>query len=107
MVQTKRHQRAGEGPASALRECQERLESFIELSSEGYWEQDENFRFTLITAGTLGRSGIDPNTYLGTARWDHGAVPVGDGGSWEKHKACLIARRPFNDFLIARADSKR
>ncbi len=75
--------------SSALREYRERFDSFIELSSEGYWEQDENYRFTLITGGTLGRSGIDPKTYVGTTRWDHGAVPVGYGGSWDAHKAML------------------
>ncbi|HZR71155.1 MAG TPA: EAL domain-containing protein [Burkholderiales bacterium] len=90
--------------SSALREYQERFDSFIELSSEGYWEQDENYRFTLITAGTLGRSGIDPKTYLGTTRWDHGAVPVGDGGSWDAHKAMLEARQPFTDFVMKRSD---
>ncbi len=77
----------------------------IELSSEGYWEQDENYRFTLITGGTLGRSGIDPKSYLGTTRWDHGAVPVGDGGSWDAHKAMLAARRPFTDFVMKRSDA--
>jgi diguanylate cyclase (GGDEF)-like protein/PAS domain S-box-containing protein len=103
---TKKHNRVPQDEPSALRKCEERLESFIELSSEGYWEQDENFRFTMITAGTLGRSGIDPKTYLGTRRWDHAAVPVGDGGSWDEHKACLNAKQPFSNFVIARADSK-
>jgi diguanylate cyclase (GGDEF)-like protein/PAS domain S-box-containing protein len=84
----------------ALRQSERRLESFTELSSVGYWEQDENYRFTLITGGALGRSEIDPNRSLGTTRWDHNAVPVGDGGSWDRHRAVLEARQPFADFLI-------
>ena len=90
----------------ALRQCEKRFESLIEISSDGYWEQDENYRFTLIRGGLLEKSGIDPKNYLGTARWDHGAVPVGDDGSWDKHKAVLEARKPFTDFLFKRANSQ-
>jgi diguanylate cyclase (GGDEF)-like protein/PAS domain S-box-containing protein len=102
----KKVHRAPADDDAALRECEERLASFMELSSEGYWEQDEHFRFTVITGGTLGRSGIDPKAYLGTMRWDHGTVPVGDGGSWDNHKALLEARQPFTDFLMKRSDAK-
>jgi len=104
-VQTKALHAASPSDAAELRKCEQRLESFIELSSEGYWEQDENYRFTLITGGTLGRSGIDPKSYLGTTRWDHGAVPAGDAGSWDAHKALLEARQPFTDFLMKRPDA--
>ncbi len=89
----------------ALRLGEERFNSLLDLSSEWYWEQDENYRFTLITGARFGKTGIDPQQYLGTMRWDHGAVPVGDNGSWEKHKALLKARQPFADFVIRRGDS--
>src|SRR6266513_5203934 len=49
---------------------------------------------------------MDTKNLLGTYRWDRGAVPVGDGGSWDKHKAGLKARQPFTDFLFKRPDSK-
>jgi hypothetical protein len=35
-----------------------------------------------------------------------GAVPVTDGGSWEPHKALWLARRPFAEFVIQRANAK-
>jgi diguanylate cyclase (GGDEF)-like protein/PAS domain S-box-containing protein len=89
-----------------LRRWEERFESLIELSSEWYWEQDEDCRFTLVTGSPAGHGGIDTKKFLGTFRWDRGAVPVGDGGSWEKHKAALKARQPFTDFLFKRPDSK-
>jgi diguanylate cyclase (GGDEF)-like protein/PAS domain S-box-containing protein len=88
-----------------LREWEKRFQSLIELSSEWYWEQDEDCRFTLVT-GTLGHSGIDPQKFIGTYRWDRGAVPVGDGGSWDPHKAVLQARQPFRDFLFKRTGSE-
>ena len=87
------------------RAWEERFQVLTELTSEWYWEQDENCRFTLVTGGTLGH-GIDTKNFLGTYRWDRGAVPVGDSGSWDKHKAALKARQPFTDFLFKRPDSK-
>jgi len=87
------------------REWEERFQVLTELTSEWYWEQDENCRFTLVTGGALGH-GIDTKNFLGTYRWDRGAVPVGDSGSWDRHKAGLKARQPFADFLFKRPDSK-
>ena len=89
-----------------LRLWEERFQALTELSSEWYWEQDENCRFTRVSGSTLGHGGIDPKNFLGTFRWDRGAVPVSDGGSWDKHKAVLNARQPFADFLFKRPDSK-
>ena len=89
-----------------LRRWEERFESLIELSSEWYWEQDEDCRFTLVTGSSAGHGGIDTKKFLGTYRWDRGAVPVGNGGSWDTHKAALEARQPFSDFLFKRTDSK-
>ena len=89
----------------ALLQCEQRFDSLIELSSESYWEQDEDCRFTLVTGRAAEYGGIDTKKLLGTYRWDRGAVPVGDGGNWDKHKAVLQARQPFADFLFNRPDS--
>jgi PAS domain S-box-containing protein len=72
-----------------LRQLERRFEGLIELSSEWYWEQDEDLRYTLLTGSTAGHGGLDPKKFIGTYRWDRGAVPIGDGGSWDKHKASL------------------
>jgi diguanylate cyclase (GGDEF)-like protein/PAS domain S-box-containing protein len=87
----------------ALRQWEKRFESLVELSSEWYWEQDEDCRFTLVTGSTLGHGGIDPQKFIGTYRWDRGAVPL--DGDWDKHRAVLKARQPFADFLFKRTDS--
>src|SRR6266581_2056248 len=93
-------------PDEKLRLWEERFQALTELASEWYWEQDENCRFTLMTGSTLGHGGIDTKNFLGTHRWDRDAVPVGDGGSWDKHKAALKARQPFTDFLFKRPGSQ-
>ncbi|MEA3195868.1 MAG: hypothetical protein QOD26_4201 [Betaproteobacteria bacterium] len=87
----------------ALRQCEERLANLLALSSDWYWEQDENCRFTLSTAASsAGQAGLGTGHYIGTARWDHGGIPVADGGSWDAHKAVLAARQPFADFVFKR-----
>jgi diguanylate cyclase (GGDEF)-like protein/PAS domain S-box-containing protein len=83
-----------------------RFENLIELSSEWYWEQDEHFRYTLLTGSAAGHGGIDPSNFIGTYRWDRGATPLGHSGSWDEHKAVLKAKQPFRDFLYKRPDSK-
>src|SRR5258706_6195579 len=83
---------------------EERFNFHLELSSEWYWEQDENYCFTLIKGESFERAGIDPRQLYGTMRWDAGAVPV--GSSWEAHKAALDARQPFAGFVYRRVDSQ-
>ena len=95
-----------QGDPDAPRLYEERLNTLLELSSEWYWEQDENHRFTLIVGARFGQTGIDPQEYLGTLRWDYDAVPVGDGGSWDSHKSVLEAQQPFADFVFRRVDAQ-
>ena len=103
-MRTQNDKAVKQGSSDALRLCEERLKSLLELSTEWYWEQDEHYRFTLIVGAGFGQTGTDPQHYLGTARWDHDAVPVGDDGSWDKHKVQLEARQPFADFVFRRVD---
>ncbi len=91
---------AEEGP----RLYEERLRTLLELSSEWYWEQDDRHRYTLIVGARSGQTKIDPQEYLGMSFWDHNAVPVGDGGSWDRYKSILDTRQPFNDFICRRVD---
>src|SRR5688572_27386584 len=55
----------------ARRLYEERLTTLLELSSEWYWEQDEQYRHTLVIGARSGQTGNDPQQYLGTAQWDH------------------------------------
>jgi diguanylate cyclase (GGDEF)-like protein/PAS domain S-box-containing protein len=106
-VKTRRNVRiAKEDPAEALRRSEERLKSLLELSTEWYWEQDESYRFTLILGASLAQAGFDPRSHVGTTRWGPDSVPLGDGGSWERHRATLDAREPFSDFVFRRIDAQ-
>ena len=95
---------AGEKPKRSKNLSEERLKNVLELTSDWYWEQDENCRFTLSMGTSVEQTGVETGRYIGTARWDHGGVPVADGGSWGPHKAVLEARQPFAGFVFKRVN---
>jgi diguanylate cyclase (GGDEF)-like protein len=101
----KHQERKNEPGEVELRLYRERFKSVLELSTDWYWEQDPEFRFTLITGASIEKSSVDPQRFIGSARWDHGAAPLGDDGKWDKHKATLAARQPFSDFMFRVTDS--
>ena len=85
----------------AVRESAARFRSLTALSSDMYWEQDAQYRFTQLE-GRLVRS-IDPGLLqrlLGKTRWESG-LEVDHG--WEAHRAMLDARKLFHDVLMWRA----
>src|SRR5258708_22503323 len=70
------------------------------LSSDWYWEQDAELRFTRVQV----RSG-DPveqqlaERIIGKRRWETG---IEIEGTWDEHRALLQARAPFRDVLMWR-----
>src|SRR3970282_1183169 len=81
-----------------------RLRCVIELSSDYYWEQDENPRCTLRLHRNASQPENDPQLFLGKTSWELGGIPA-DGGTWEEHKALREARRPFEDFVVCRSNA--
>ncbi len=82
----------------ALRESEERFRSLTALSSDWYWEQDEQFRFTRF----LSNDATPPwranhDELVGRRRWEMGGTHPLKGG-WEQHRATLMAHLPFRNF---------
>ncbi len=95
---------------SKLTESEERFRSLTGLSSDWYWEQDENFRFTRMTNATGGksdRSERGPVSGIGQTRWDAPALNMTES-DWAAHRALLEAHLPFRDLELHRrtADGK-
>ncbi len=86
---------------SASRESEARFRSLTELSSDWYWEQDEQYRMTLMSAGLAEGTGIDVKLYLGQKRWDLPAINLTEA-DWARHRAQLERHEPFFDFEIQR-----
>jgi diguanylate cyclase (GGDEF)-like protein/PAS domain S-box-containing protein len=85
---------------ASLRESESRFRSLIDLSTDWYWEQDEELRFTRFE-GNVGRvSGNLPSLAIGRRRWEMPVAPV--SCTWEEHRAVLAARQPFRDFEYSR-----
>ena len=84
-----------------LRYSESRFRSLTALSSDWYWEQDEAFRLTFLSARFVERTGIDPAPYIGRTRWDAPASNLTES-DWERHKAQLERHEPFFDFEIER-----
>jgi PAS domain S-box-containing protein len=80
-----------------------RFRRLTELSSDWYWEQDENGHFTKIFGPVLEMLGIQVDDAPGKTRDDQGT-------RWNEAErkileANLAARRPFLDFVYSRAKS--
>ncbi|MGA8149096.1 MAG: response regulator [Gallionellaceae bacterium] len=85
-----------------LRASEARFRRLTELSSDWYWEQDENGRFTKVYGPVLEMLGIRADDALDKTREDQGA-------RWNETEreileANLAARRPFLDFVYSRTN---
>jgi diguanylate cyclase (GGDEF)-like protein/PAS domain S-box-containing protein len=88
---------------AALRESERRFRDLTELSSDWYWEQDAEFRFTQLSS-RVGEASLDPRECLGKRRWELPHLGVSDE-QWQVHKQQLAARQPFHNFVYQRYDA--
>ena len=88
-----------------LRESEERFRSLTELSSDWYWEQDANFRFTMVSENLQRRIGPLPESVIGKARWELQALNMTEA-DWGAHRAQLEAHLPFRNLEWRRLDAE-
>ena len=86
-----------------LRESEGRFRDLTHLSSDWYWEQDENFRFVRMDGDLRTLSGVAAQDHIGLARWDMPALNLTEA-DWAAHKALLNAHQPFYNFEMRRPD---
>ena len=87
--------------ADELRESEQRFRALTELSSDWYWRQDENLRFTYLSSQVDDLTGYSGESSLGKTRWEiANMTPL--TCSWAEHQAVLAARRPFRDLECRR-----
>jgi diguanylate cyclase (GGDEF)-like protein/PAS domain S-box-containing protein len=84
----------------SLREVAERFRSLTELSSDWYWEMDEDLRFTYVSEGIRKVRGVAPESLIGKRRWE--SDRVGGDEEMARHRATLEGHLPFKDFVLAR-----
>jgi PAS domain S-box-containing protein len=82
-----------------LRDSEARFRALTELSSDWYWRQDEDLRFTYISHQVADRYPME--WVIGKKRWElPGVTPLSSG--WAEHQAVLAARQPFRDLEYVR-----
>jgi diguanylate cyclase (GGDEF)-like protein/PAS domain S-box-containing protein len=80
----------------ALQESEQRFRQLVAMSSDWYWEQDDQFRFTHVTGDFTEKSGMTVERVLGRRRWDF--VPaLTDTELGRSHIATLEAHEPFRN----------
>jgi diguanylate cyclase (GGDEF)-like protein/PAS domain S-box-containing protein len=77
-----------------LRDSEARFRSLAEMSTEWYWEQDAEFRFTLMSQG-LYQTGVA--ALAGKRRWELPLLNVSPE-QWAEHRATLERHEPFRNF---------
>jgi diguanylate cyclase (GGDEF)-like protein/PAS domain S-box-containing protein len=93
----------GERVESELVKSELRFRSLTELSSDMYWEQDDQYRFTSFSG--RGPEWISKSRWelVGKRRWDFKYDNMTEEG-WAAHIALLDARQPFRDLELCRLD---
>ncbi|MDP2371943.1 PAS domain S-box protein [Rhodoferax sp.] len=88
---------------NTLRESEERFRALTELSSDWYWEQDEHFRFVMLSGDVAVSTGLTGQQHVGKTHWELPALNLSDS-DWQRHRAVVQAHQEFRDFEIRRPD---
>ena len=78
-----------------------RFRALTELSSDWYWEMDEQLRFTRLRRGERDTFNLEDEEIIGKHRWDLPGELIRPS-SWDEHRATLMARKPFRDVMFRR-----
>ena len=85
---------------AALRSSEIRFRSLTALSSDWYWEQDENFRFVRVDGYSV-RNDVPGSEFLGLQRWEIAKAGLTEA-QWAEHRQLLEAHVVFRNFEMQR-----
>jgi diguanylate cyclase (GGDEF)-like protein/PAS domain S-box-containing protein len=89
----------------ALQESEQRFRQLVSMSSDWYWEQDDQFRFVAITGGFGEKAGVASERLLGKTRWE--TTPgMEESDSGRGHIAQTRAHQRFSDFEYSMLDDQ-
>ena len=84
-----------------LIESEARFRRLTELSSDWYWEIDNQFRVVRMETGNRSFNSILKNSPIGKTRQEIAGVPA-DDPVWAAHQAVMESHQPFHDFETQR-----
>ena len=96
---------ARERAEKALLQSEQRFRQLVAMSSDWYWEQDKDFRFTMITGGFTEKSGVAVEGLLGKTRWEYvpGLLDSEDG---REHLVRMQAHEAFTNLEYQIVDDR-
>jgi diguanylate cyclase (GGDEF)-like protein/PAS domain S-box-containing protein len=86
---------------AATQASEARFRSLTELSSDWYWEQDEQFRLVRIDGKHVDANTLPIESRIGGRRWDAGPQGL-TPAQWAVHRATVEAHESFQDFELLR-----
>ena len=84
----------------ALRESEARFRALTNLSSDWYWEQDAELRYTRMESRYTTSDAVQ-KTFIGKRPWETELEMHAPGG-WDEHRLQLLAHQPFRDAIMFR-----
>lgn len=88
----------------SLRISEARFRALTELSSDWYWEQDENYQFVRFEGGQVAAEEKAGMGRHGKTRWEIGALNMTEA-DWDAHRAKLALRESFHDLELQDTDT--
>jgi diguanylate cyclase (GGDEF)-like protein/PAS domain S-box-containing protein len=91
----------------ALMESEERFRVLTNLSTDWYWEQDRDLRYTLVSDGLLHLHSFHPSEFLGKTR-EELPIDIESIGKarWAEHEARISTHQPFHNLEYKIYDRK-
>ena len=86
-----------------LKEAAERFRRLTDLSSDWYWEHDENLKLTYVSDSYPQRTGLLRTHALGKTPFDMGNI-FESREQEREHAQRLAARQPFREQIVSRYD---
>lgn len=80
-----------------LNKNEERFKEIAHMASDGFWEMDNNFRFTSFTE-LKGGFQVEPEHHIGKTRWESAGVYPDEDDKWGNHRDDHLAHRPYSNF---------
>jgi PAS domain S-box-containing protein len=84
----------------ALQESEERFRDISEIAADWVWETDADLRFSYVAGDTRDVGGFGAAHVLGKTRWQLAHADPDQDGGWRRHRADMLNRRPFRDFIF-------
>ncbi|ARV18170.1 Cyclic di-GMP phosphodiesterase Gmr [Curvibacter sp. AEP1-3] len=88
-----------------LQESEARFRALTELSSDWYWEQDAEYRFTRFHGAIQAGRNKTGQHSIGKTRWENGALNMTEA-AWAAHRAVLDARQEFRELELRDKDEE-